>query len=328
MNNTIGQHSQTQPRGPIRLLATLTIVGAMTACLMIGVGCNTTVSGNGNPSATLQVVTTSNILADWAQQVGGERVEVFALLRVGSDPHSFQPGARDVARVAQADLIFTMGLNLEGSWLKDLVENAAVNSATIIALGEFIEPLPASVDGDNNDSLLDPHFWFDPLRVKLAVAEIAERYSSSDVAGADAYTTNAETYQAELVALDGWIRSEVEAIPPEQRALVTSHDSLGYFANRYDFRVLGTIIGGVTTDREPSPSELADLLDLISNTGAPAIFTESTMSDRLALRIAEDANVDVVQSLHTGSLGVPGSGAESYADMMRSNVNIIVAALR
>src|SRR3972149_397992 len=125
------------------------------------------------PTEKTQVVTTSNIVADWVREVGSDRVEVFALLRPGTDPHTFQPGAADVARVAGADLIFTVGLGLEGAWLNRLLENAAADPARVVALGDNVDPLlgaeeehEGEEEEEEDHGPFDPHFWWDPLRVK------------------------------------------------------------------------------------------------------------------------------------------------------------------
>ena len=277
-------------------------------------------------------MTTSNIVADWVQKIGGDRVDLFSLLPVTADPHTFQPGARDMTRVADSDITFSVGLDLEADWLDDLIENAAADSSRIIALGEFVNPSEFGETQDDEDEhdqgTLDPHFWFDPVRVKAAVSEIASQLSAQDPSGSEMYQANTDAYLRELDQLHTWIQEQVRQIPEERRLLVTSHDSLGYFAERYDFRVVGTVIPDITTDREPSAKEMTELIDEITEHRAPAIFTETTVSDRLARTIAEEADIQVVTSLYTGSVGTPESGAGTYIDMMRSNVEIIVEALK
>ncbi len=300
----------------------------------------------------LSVVSTSNIVGDWVRRVGGERVSIFSLLPPDADPHTFQPGARDVARVADADLILSVGLSLEGGWLDELIENAARDHESIVSLGELAEPIEfagifgeddhdeeeeeghdedGDSDGEEEDDQehgsLDPHFWFDPLRVQSAVNEIAARLSTLDPEGADYYTSNADSYIRELGELHSWVQERVEAIPEENRILVTSHDSFQYFATRYDFEVVGAIFP-TTTEAEPTAQDLAALVETIEHEGARVVFGENVYSDRLAQRIAEETGAAVVGSLYTGSLGEPGGEAGTYVEMMRFNVNTIVAALK
>ena len=292
----------------------------------------------------LSVVSTSNIVGDWVRRVGGERVSLFSLLPPDADPHTFQPGARDVARVADADLILSVGLSLEGGWLDELIENAARDHESIVSLGELAEPIEfagifgeddheedGDSDGEEEDDQehgsLDPHFWFDPLRVQSAVNEIAARLSTLDPEGAEYYTSNADSYIRELGELHSWVQERVKAIPKENRILVTSHDSFQYFATRYDFEVVGAIFP-TTTEAEPTAQDLAALVKTIEHEGARVVFGENVHSDRLAQRIAEETGAAVVGSLYTGSLGEPGGEAGTYAEMMRFNVNTIVEALK
>ncbi len=284
----------------------------------------------------LRVVTTSNIVADWVRQVGQDRVVVDPLLPSNVDPHAFQPGARDITRVADADLVLTVGLGLEAGWLADLVKNAAREPGEIVALGESVDPIEfmdmRGHEDDEHDEddhgALDPHFWFDPLRVKRAVNDIAARLSVMDSENRDFYRANANEYSSELDELHSWIEERVATVPSDRRVLVTSHDSFRYFATAYGFEVVGAVSPGGTTEREPSAREMAELIDDIRDAGAPAVFTEATVSDKIAQRIAQEVGAAVVTGLYTGSLGEPEGDAGTYMDFIRYNVAIIVAALK
>ena len=152
-----------------------------------------------------------------------------------------------------------------------------------------------------------------------------------DPANEELYEANAETYIEELMALDQYIRDQVRPIPQENRKLVTSHDSLGYFGRAYSFEIIGTLIPGLSTMAEPSASDLAALITEMRAEGVCAIFVETIASDRLGQVVAGEltgcANVQVA-TLYTGALDEPGSGADSYIGMMRANVDTIVSALK
>ena len=299
------------------------------------------------PGRKIAVVTTSNLLADWVRAVGQDRVEVFPLLPANADPHAFQPGGRDVARVADADLILSIGLSLEAGWLDDLVANAAQESSGLVAVGDHVNPIDfvelldqeksngehgqgdhQDEEDDHDHDALDPHFWFDPLRVKQAVSLIADQLSALDSKGATFYRDNAAAYNRELDALDGWIVEEVAKLPEERRLLVTSHDSFQYFALRYDFKIVGTIIPAATTETEPTAQELFHLIQTIEREGVPAVFAEKSHSQRLSKRIAEETGAQLIGGLYSGSLGEPGGEAGAYLDLMRYNVRTIVEALK
>ena len=294
------------------------------------------------------VVTTSNIVADWVRAVGQERADVFPLLPSNADPHTFQPGAQDITRVAEADLVFSVGLSLEGGWLDELIANAASDPGIVVPLGEEIDPIDlveivddhheedgeterereeeGSEEGEPHGGL-DPHFWFDPLRVKQAVGAIADRLSTADPAGESLYRENATNYARELDDLHTWIEEQVGSIGEDQRVLVTSHDSFQYLARRYGFEVAGAIFP-VSTEAEPTAQDLAELIETIEHEDVPAVFTERSHSERLAQRVAEETGAVLIGGLYTGSLGEPGSGAGTYLDLMRHNTTIIVEALR
>ncbi len=315
---------------------------------------------------SIHVVGTTNFVADWARVVGGDNVEVFGLLQPGADPHSFIPGTGDIAKVADADVVFTVGLGLEGDWIEGLLHNASADMSRIVALGDRVAPLEFGMgdmhddheDGDDHDEdeddhqdededdhdededehedehghdhdhgSHDPHFWFDPLRVKIAVNEIAVRYSVLDPENAQTYIENAVAYGEQLDELHAWVQTQVATVEPERRLLVTSHDSLTYYAEAYGFEIVGLVIPSLATHVEPSAEHIADLVEVIREHEVPAVFGETTVSDRLAQAVVRETGAELVQ-LYSGSLGPEGSGAETYLGMVRANTESIIEALR
>ncbi len=352
----------------LRILSSvLTLLFLLAACAPVA---PTSVQPNqeASPSGTpIQVVATTTFVADWARVVGGSRVEVFGLLPVGGDPHTFLPGARDVARVADADLVLTVGLGLEADWLEDLLHNASADESKIVALGDGVDPIEFSM-GDMHDDHgdedehghdeddhededehghdeddhededehgheghahgpLDPHFWFDPIRVKIAVNEIAAQLSAIDPDNASVYLENASAYGEQLDELHAWIQEQVSTVAPERRLLVTSHDSFSYLAALYGFEVVGLVIPSLATHVEPSAEHIAGLVDVAREHDIPAVFGETTVSERLAQTIATETGAQLVR-LYSGSLGPEGSGADTYLGMVRTNVERIVGALK
>ena len=174
---------------------------------------------------------------------------------------------------------------------------------------------------------LDPHFWFDPLRVQQAVNSITAQLSTVDPAGQTQYRENAAAYNRELDDLHAWIAEQVAMLPDDHRVLVTSHDAYQYYAQRYGFEVVGTIFP-LSTEVEPSAQDLAMLTELIEHEGVPVVFGETTHSDRMLRRIAEETGATIIGGLYSGSLGESGSEAGNYIDMMRSNTTTIVEALK
>lgn len=174
----------------------------------------------------------------------------------------------------------------------------------------------------------DPHFWFDPTLVVKYVENIRDGLVAADPDGKDTYTANAAAYIAELNELDAWIKAQVEPIPAERRLMVTDHHTFGYFADRYGFTIIGAIVPSFSTGASPSAQELAGLIDQVKDTGAPAIFLESSSSPQLARQVASETGAKVVTDLYTHSISEPGGKALTYIDMMRHNVTRIVEALK
>jgi ABC-type Zn uptake system ZnuABC Zn-binding protein ZnuA len=163
--------------------------------------------------------------------------------------------------------------------------------------------------------------------VKAAVSEIATRFAALDPANAETYFQNAAEYAQELDELHAWTQEQVSMVPPERRLLVTSHDSLSYFASLYGFEVVGLVIPSLSTHVEPSAEHIAGLVDVIREHNVPALFGETTVSDKLAQAVARETGGSLVQ-LYSGSLGPEGSGADTYLGMARTNVERIVEALK
>ena len=281
-----------------------------------------------DPDERISVVTTNSIIADWVRFIGGQRVDVFSVLPVGSDPHTFRPGARDVTHIVNADVIITVGLGLETHWVERLLESASVDLSEIIVLGEFVNPINFTNDVDeHSENRLDPHFWLDPLRVQMAVSVIAAQLSVEDSTYQGVYEANSNSYKTELSELHRWTTERVNEIAPSRKVLITSHDSLGYFAERYGFEIAGTVIKNYGTETRPTAIELAGLKEIVMNHNGTAIFGETTVSSRFSEILAQETGASLFK-LHSGSLGPLGGESDTYSKMFRTNVDIIVDALR
>ena len=282
----------------------------------------------------LRAVTTTSIIGDVVAQVGGDAIELTTLMGAGQNPHSYQPAAKDLTVVSQADVIFVNGWDLEEALVDDL--EAISENAVIVPVSARIEPLPfrspqSQGRGGHESGGADPHVWFSVHNVEQWVQNIETTLSALDPAHAETYQANAAAYLTELAALDEYAKAQLDAIPPEKRVLVTNHGALGYFARDYGFEVLGTVIPGMSTLAEPSASDLAHLIATMQEHGVCTIFTETTVSDTLAQTVASElSGCDEVKvlPLYTGAVGPPGSGADSYIGMFRANVDTIVAGLK
>jgi manganese/iron transport system substrate-binding protein len=283
-----------------------------------------------NNGETLKIVATTTLISDVAGQIAGSDNEVTSLLPYGSDPHSFQPTPQDLAKVAEADIIFTNGLGLE-EFLDSLIENSGTQ-AKVIVVSDGIQPLEAvgEPEGEHdaeNHTGSDPHVWTDPNNVLIWVDNIEKIMREVDPAKASIYETNAAAYRQELTDLDTWIQEQVTQVPEDNRKLVTDHTIFAYFANRYGFEQIGAVIPSYSTAAEPSAQELAALEDVIRDLGVKAIFVGETVNPSLSQRVAEDTNAQLV-FVHSGSLTGEDGTAPTYLEYIRYNVNALVSALK
>jgi len=288
----------------------------------------TPANGGSQSRAPVRVLAVETFLADIAQNVAADRLRVEALIPVGVDPHSFEPVPSDVRKVADCDVLITNGAGLE-HFLDRLLQNAGGKRLIVEAAAGLASRAPGegeALDADHSQG--DPHFWLDPNNVITYVQNIREGLEKADPQGSAEYAASADAYAVKLKALDRWIVEQVSQVPQSRRLLVTNHESFGYFADRYGFTVIGTIIPSVGTEAAPSAQELAHLTDRMRQLGVKAIFLETGSNAQLANQIARETGIRVVTELYTHSTSPPGGTAPTYLDMIRFNTAAIVAALK
>lgn len=319
-------------------------LGAGLAALSLAVIATGCAAGASTPER-VSIVATTNILGDVTSQIVGDAAEVTTLMQPNADPHSFEISAQQAAAMDRASLVVSNGLGLEEGLQQHLDRVAAAGGSQFIA-GAHVRVLdygatPAAAAGTDDGRPLveqsgvtaapDPHFWTDPQQMIAVVRALTAEVSSLPALSADAraaITKRGTDYLAELAALDDTLTAELDRVPQDRRALVTNHHVFGYFAARYDFRILGTAIPGGTTLAAPSAADLSDLVRAITEAGVPTIFAESSAPDRLMRVLAAEAGIEVrVVPLFTESLTPPGGGAATYIDMLTENTTRIVDGL-
>jgi ABC-type Zn uptake system ZnuABC Zn-binding protein ZnuA len=331
------QGERMKPLKSILLPLFLTALGLLTAC------------GNSQPDQSaavtsgekLKVVATFSILGDLVQNVGGDKIELYTLVGPGSDTHTFEPSPSDSVALVEAKLIFENGLGLE-TWLDELY-TASGSEAKRVAVTEGLEPIAMAEGGHEHEEHteeaehaegeghahgeFDPHVWHDVTNVIQEVEVIRAALAAADPASAKTYQANAEAYLGQLKELEAWVAAEVEKLPQERRKLVTSHDTFGYFARRYDFEVVGSGLGSTTEASDPSAAELVRLIEEIRGAGVPVVFVENVSNPRLMEQIAAEAGVTLGPALYTDALTELGGDGDTYIKMMRHNVTAMVTAL-
>jgi ABC-type Zn uptake system ZnuABC Zn-binding protein ZnuA len=288
------------------------------------------------PSA-IKVLAAESFLADIAQNVAGDRLKVDTLMPLGMDPHAFEPVPQDIVKISKSDILIINGAGFE-AWLQNIIGNAGGKHVVVEASrglqSRVAREGEAAVQGPNDPVEIqtnqagDPHFWLDPISVIKYVENIRDAFIQADPSGEQAYTSNADSYILKLKELDRSIQDQVSVIPIERRLMVTNHESFGYFADRYNFKIIGTIIPSVSSNASPSAQQLAHLIDHIKSTKAIAIFLETGTNPQLADQISKETGVKVVSDLFTHSITAVDGPAPTYIDMMKHNASSIVNALK
>jgi ABC-type Zn uptake system ZnuABC Zn-binding protein ZnuA len=298
-------------------------------------------AGDGSAEASVAAVATTTQVADLVREVGGERVDVRQILQPNSDPHGYEPRPSDAASIADADAIFQSGGELD-EWLGGLIESSGNDAPAVELIGavETIDGEPgegehghageedhADEDAHDHGDGADPHWWQDPRNAIVAVAAIRDALTAADPDGRADYDANARAYTDRLNRLDREVAACIEAIPPAQRKLVTTHDALAYYADRYGLEVVGALIPSRSTAAQPSAGDIQDLVEQIERENVEAIFPESSLDPRLERAVARESGATVGRPLWADALGPADSDGATYVESIQSNTAAIVDGL-
>jgi zinc/manganese transport system substrate-binding protein/manganese/iron transport system substrate-binding protein len=270
----------------------------------------------------LRVVATTVQITALAKEVGADQFELKGLVPAGADPHEFEPTASDLVAIEGADLILRHGIGLD-DWLDKTLK--AGKKAKLVTVTTGVQLRKETEDGKVVE---DPHVWHTSVNAKKMVDNIAAALDRTDPAHKATYEANAAAYKKKLDAAAGQVRAILNEIPPANRKLVTNHDAFGYFAQAYGLKIVGAVIPSLSTQAEPSASDVAKLLETIKRERVKAIFAESSVGAKLATTLAHEAGVKVVDDLYGDSLGQPGGGAETVDGMWLANARKIADALK
>ncbi|MHB9033394.1 MAG: metal ABC transporter solute-binding protein, Zn/Mn family [Anaerolineae bacterium] len=298
---------------------------ALTGMLLAGCQRVVPITEPGKP--TIKVLAAESFLTDIAQNVAGTRLHVDTLMPLGTDPHTYEPTPKDVTKIADADLLFINGAGFEG-WLANLIATSASKAVIIQASNGLTArtPKPGELAG-GSASDIDPHFWLDPTKTVRYVENIRDALGAADPGGISEYTANAAAYIKQLQDLDASLMQQVSVIPEAKRLIVTNHDDFGYFADRYGFTIVGTILASISSEASPSAQQVAQLVNQIKATGTKVIFLETGVNKQLPDQISKETGAKVIADLYTHSLTAAGGIAPTYIAMMQYDVKQIVQAL-
>lgn len=266
----------------------------------------------------LQVVASFSILADIVREVGGDAVEVVALVGPNADAHVFQPSPADARRLASADLVVVNGLGFEG-WIDRLVRASGYRGMVAVAS----KGVKLRKDGHGHGS--DPHVWQDLANAERYVANVRDALSSARPAQAGVFSQRAARYTEQIRALDREVRAQFAAVPRNQRRVITSHDAFGYFGAVYGVDFLSP--QGVSTDSEASAADVAKLIDQIRRQDVRAVFVENITDPRLVERIAKEGGAVLGGRLYSDALSAPGTEADTYLKLFAHNAKTLASGL-
>jgi zinc/manganese transport system substrate-binding protein len=276
--------------------------------------------GSSRADERVKVVASFTILADFVRNVGGDRVDVAALVGPNADAHVYTPSPADAKTIAAAKLVVVNGLGFEG-WLPRLIKSSGSKAPVIVAT-DGIVPLKEPPGGHHS---IDPHAWQSVPNAKVYVENIRRALAEVDPASAESYRANAARYIAQLDALDRDVRTMVAQIPEARRKVISTHGAFGYFAAAYGMAFVAP--QGVSTDSEPSARDLARIIAQIRKEKIPAIFLENISDPRLIRRVAVETGAKIGGTLYSDSLTDEKGEAPTYIDMVRHNIKTLQDAL-
>ncbi|ACK72354.1 periplasmic solute binding protein [Gloeothece citriformis PCC 7424] len=315
---------------------------------------NTTNSEDSNSSVTSTtesqtptVVATTTVLCDLTQRIAEDTIKLNCLLEPGLDPHVYEPLPEDRKAIENAELILYSGYGLEPELIK-LIESTS-NKAPKVAVAQEAVPNPLLGEDDHHnheedhsdhsheqeehqeeaqgEQVPDPHVWHNAQNGVKMVEVIEKNLEQLVPEQAQLYRQNAQALKTELSQIDDWIKSQIATIPKRNRQLITTHDSLGYYAQAYNIPVAG-VLQGLSTEEKPTATRVKELVDQVKASNVPTIFPEVAVNSKLIETVAKDAQVKIpAQELYTEGLGEPGSSGDSYPKMLVTNTQIIVEGL-
>lgn len=285
-----------------------------------------TTASSGNNGAQsddiLHVVATNSIIADMAMNVGGDCVEVYSIVPVGTDPHEYEPLPADIQACEDADIVLYNGLNLEtgNGWFLDLMETTGkVEGKDYYAVSEGVTPQLLTSEGQEGEE--DPHAWLDIQNGIIYSENMAQIFSEHDPGNTDTYTANCDTYTAQLDQLDQDAKSKFDDIAAEKKLLVTSEGAFKYFSKAYG--LTAAYIWEINTESQGTPEQMTNIIDTIHKWEVPVLFVETSVDSRSMEQVSEETGLPIYSTIFTDSLAAEGKEGDTYYTMMKWNLDKI-----
>ena len=295
-------------------------------CITFLVSCNKS-ENTADSSQKLKITTTTTMLKDLIQTIGGDKVEVINLMGEGVDPHLYNASAGDVEKLANADVIIYGGLHLEGK-MGDIFGKLENSGKNILDVGSTLDKNLLIFEAENTP---DPHVWFNTDLWLLEAEAVAAKLSDADPENKEYYMSNLESYKKEINDLTGYIVRRINEIPESKRVLITAHDAFGYFAKQFGLEVKS--IQGISTDSEAGTKDISELADFIVKREIKAVFIESSVPRKTIESLQEAVKargweVKIGGELYSDSLGDKEHDTDTYIKTVKKNVDVITEALK
>lgn len=265
------------------------------------------------------VLTTFTVIADIASNVAGDHLDVESITKVGAEIHGYEPTPGDLRRATDADLIVDNGLGLE-AWFEQFLQNVEAPRVTV---SEGVEPIDIAADAYAGRP--NPHAWMSPLNVEIYVDNLVAAFSDLDPAHADEFAANGEAYRAELRAVQDDLVERLSALPDDERALVTCEGAFSYLTR--DTGLTEIYIWPVNAEQQATPQQITAVIDAVEQDDIPAVFCESTVSDRPMQQVVEATGAEFGGVLYVDSLSEAHGPVPTYLDLLRYNATTIADAL-
>lgn len=290
------------------------------AALALGIGVAGCASDEEVSSGKPKVLTTFTVVADMVRQVGGDRIEVTSITKPGAEIHGYEPTPSDLKRAALSDLVLENGMGLE-RWFEQFVDLA---DARHVSLSEGVEPIPIAGESEYAGKP-NPHAWMSVSNARIYVENIRKALTELDPAGAATYKANAERYTRELDRVGERVKTALEDLPPARRALVTCEGAFSYMAR--DFGLSEHYLWPVNAEQEGTPQQIASVVNVVRDRQIPAVFCESTVSDKAQKQVANESGARFGGVLYVDSLSQADGPVPSYLALLQRDADTIVAGL-
>lgn len=280
-----------------------------------------------NKDGKLQVVTSFTIIEDMVKEIGGDSVEVYNLVPIGTDPHEYEPLPDDIKAATDADVLFYNGLNLEGGksgWFAKMVESVGQKEERVFEVSKGIEPMYLTSE-DGKEEEINPHAFIDPVAGIQMAENVRDALIEVDPDNEATYEDRATTYIETLEAIDQEYQEKIEKIPEENRILVTSERAFQYMADRYGLKE--GYIWALDTEENGSPEQITSLIEFIEEEKPPVLFLETNVDPRPLETVAKETGVEIFSGIFSDEIGKPGEEGDTYVKYLQYNIDKIYQGL-